>query len=89
LHPARLYGYGDGLEHHHKGLAKLEGESVMRTQDTLPTRLGIPIPPLCVRCDAPMKIKTTTSTRFTITVDNVEFHCLGCKIETMKTIRRP
>ena len=63
----------------------------MRTQGTLQTRLGIPTPPLCMRCDAPMKIKTitpTTPTMFIMTIDEVEFYCPDCKIETTKLIRR-
>jgi hypothetical protein len=73
---------------YHKGLAKPERESVMRTQDTLLTRLGIPMPPLCLRCDAPMRIKTITPTMFTTTIDEVEFRCPDCKSETTKSIRR-
>jgi hypothetical protein len=61
----------------------------MRTQDKLLTRLGVPMPPLCVRCDAPMKIKIITPTIFTTTIDEVEFRCPGCKIEMTKSIRRP
>jgi hypothetical protein len=61
----------------------------MRTQEALRTCLGIPVPPLCLRCAAPMKIKTITLNNFTTTIDEVLFRCLDCLIETTTTsIRR-
>jgi hypothetical protein len=59
----------------------------MRAQDKLLIRPGVPMPPLCVQCDAPMKIKTIP-TIFTAAIDKIEFRCADCKIETTKSIRR-
>jgi hypothetical protein len=61
----------------------------MRTQEALPTCLGKPVPPLCLRCDAPMKIKTITPNISTATIDEVLFRCLDCLIETTTSMRRP
>jgi hypothetical protein len=60
----------------------------MRTLDTLlRTRLGMP--PLCVRCDTPMKIKTITPTMFTTTIDEVVFRCPDCEQTTKSIMRAP
>jgi hypothetical protein len=45
-------------------------------------------PPLCLRCDGPMKIKTITPTIFTATIDEVVFRCSDCEIETTKMYRQ-
>ena len=60
----------------------------MKTQDTLRARLGMPMPPLCLRCDAPMKIKTVTPTMFTQTVDEVVFRCSACEAEMKRLVRQ-
>jgi hypothetical protein len=39
------------------------------------------LPVICVRCNAPMKIKTTTPVISFAPLDEVVYACLACKIE--------
>lgn len=46
------------------------------------------LPMICLRCDAPMKIKTTTSVISFAPLDEVVYACLACKMEIKQTVLR-
>jgi hypothetical protein len=42
----------------------------------------------CLRCEAPMRIKTIVPTLSAHSVDDIVYLCPGCGIETNQTVRR-
>lgn len=46
------------------------------------------LPVICVGCDAPMKIKTTTPVISFAPLDEVVYACLACKMEIKQIILR-
>jgi hypothetical protein len=45
-------------------------------------------PPMCARCDAPMRIKTTTPVISFAPLDEVVHACPACKMEMKQTVLR-
>ena len=43
---------------------------------------------VCLRCDAPMKIKTTTPVISFAPLDEVVYACPACRMETKQTVLR-
>ena len=58
----------------------------MKTQDTFPTCHSASSAPMCVRCDAPMKIKTIAPTMFAHSVDDIVYVCRSCGIESKRAV---
>ena len=46
------------------------------------------MPVICLRCDAPMKIKTITPRVTLAPLDEVVYACPACKIEIEQTVLR-
>jgi hypothetical protein len=61
-------------------------EAGMKIQDGLPKRTGVPQPVMCVRCDAPMQIRTIIPTMFANETDNIVYGCPSCGAETARTV---
>ncbi len=46
------------------------------------------LPAMCARCDAPMRIKTTTPIISFAPLDEVVYACPACKLEMKQTVLR-
>jgi hypothetical protein len=46
------------------------------------------LPVICLRCDAPMKIKTTTPVISFAPLDEIVYACFTCKLEIKQTVLR-
>jgi hypothetical protein len=56
--------------------------------DALLDRRASYTPQICLRCDAPMRIKTIVPTMFVHSIDDVVYVCPSCGIEYKRIIRR-
>ena len=52
-----------------------------KIDSSMPVQDAAQMPAMCVRCDAPLKLKVIIPTMFARVVGNVVFVCLSCGIE--------
>ena len=63
-------------------------DASMTMQDALVDRRASYTPEMCLRCDAPMRIKTIVPTMFVHCIDDVVYVCPSCGIQSRRIIRR-
>jgi predicted amidophosphoribosyltransferase len=57
-------------------------EGIVKPEDALLQLRGSYMPAMCVRCDAPMKIRTIIATQCAQPVDDIVYACPSCGIKT-------